>query len=73
MRLPVSHPRLLREYVRVRLEITQLVSSPAEFDAATVRSNQIQMHTGLIQTPNEMVDDHLTRMAALRARVPNTL
>lgn len=34
--------KLLREYVQVRLEITQRVPSPAEFDAAVVRSNQIQ-------------------------------
>jgi len=34
--------KLLREYVQVRLDITQRVPSPAEFDAAVARSSQIQ-------------------------------
>jgi uncharacterized membrane protein YidH (DUF202 family) len=34
--------RLLREYVKVRLDITQRVPSPAEMDAAIARSNEIQ-------------------------------
>jgi hypothetical protein len=44
--LPEPHSkevlRLLRDYVQVRLEITQRVPSPTEFDAAIARSNQIQ-------------------------------
>jgi hypothetical protein len=44
--LPAPHStealNLLREYVQVRLDITQRVPSPAEFDAAIARSNAIQ-------------------------------
>jgi hypothetical protein len=34
--------KLLREYVQIRLDITQRVPSPAEFDAAVANSNRIQ-------------------------------
>ena len=34
--------KLLKNYVQVRLDITQHVSSPAEIDDATTRSNEIQ-------------------------------
>jgi uncharacterized membrane protein YidH (DUF202 family) len=44
--LPAPHNtetlKLLREYVRVRLEITSRIPSPAEFDAVVTRSNEIQ-------------------------------
>jgi len=43
--LPAPHStealKLLREYVQIRLDISQRVPSPAEFDAAIARSNQI--------------------------------
>jgi hypothetical protein len=34
--------KLLLEYVQIRLDITQRVASPAEFDAAVANSNRIQ-------------------------------
>lgn len=34
--------KLLREYVQIRLDVTQRVPSPAEFDAAVASSNRIQ-------------------------------
>ena len=34
--------KLLREYVQIRLDITQHIATQAEFDAAVARSNQIQ-------------------------------
>jgi hypothetical protein len=44
--LPEPHntetPKLLREYVQIRLDVTQRAPSPAEFDVAVADSNRIQ-------------------------------
>jgi hypothetical protein len=44
--LPAPHSteclKLLRDYVQIRLDITQRIPSPPEFDAAIARSNAIQ-------------------------------
>jgi hypothetical protein len=93
--LPAPHNveclKLLKEYVRIRLDVTRSNPSLAEYKAVIDRSTAIQealwvqamavaqkdpglIPTGLfIQSLNDMIDDHESRLTAVASSVPNVV